>query len=99
MHWVQRERGEHREDHFLKVVRVVLLFFVRELIVAEKKNVIFLQGRDQLLPPGAILVVHHFTHPRRNSRELFAGAHSIGPSRTDITLVLLLQTSDPYLKE
>src|SRR6266571_2613191 len=99
MDWVHRERREHRVNRFLKVLRVVLLFFVRELVATEEKNAVFLQDRNQFLFPNPILVIHHPTHPRRNSCELFAGTHSVRTRGADVTLALLFQTSDPYLKE
>ena len=73
---VHRERREHRINRFLKVLGVVLFFCVRQLVVVEKKDVVFLQGRNQFLAPGTILIVHHLAHPRRNGCELFSGAHT-----------------------
>ena len=51
---IHRERREHRKDEFLKVLRIILLFFLREFLVAEKRNVALFQGRDQFLAPDAV---------------------------------------------
>src|ERR1700759_693614 len=83
MRRVHRERREHRMDRVLKVLCVILLFFLCQLLVAQKRNVVLLQGRDQILAPDSVLVIHHFPHSGRNSSKLFSRAHPIGsPSLT-----------------
>src|ERR1700730_5310769 len=99
MDGIDRERREYGVNRLFKVLRVVLLFGVRELVVVQEKDVVFLQSGDEFLTPDTILIVHHLSHSRRNGSELFSGAHGIGTRRTDIALALLFQSSNPDFEE
>src|SRR5215471_13970694 len=96
---VHRKGREHRKNGFVEILRVILLFLSRQLVVAEKIDLIFSQGRNQILDPDAILVFDHSTHPAGNRCKLFPWAHSIGSGRTGIALALLLQAGNPHFKE
>src|ERR1700741_4281190 len=99
MERVHSQRRQHRKNRFFKIFRVVLLLFARQFVIAEEKNLVPFQGRNQFLDPDLILVLNQSAHPARNRSKLLPRTHSIRSRRALIALESLLQPSNSLLKK
>ena len=99
MRRIDSERRENRINCLAEIFFKIRTLVLGNIGIVVKTYPLGIEGRRDVIPPAAVLILHHSLGACADERKRLLRREAIGPCLRRLGLHLLLETGNPHLKK